>query len=59
MKIFETERLVIKTIENKDQKDFFELLSDPKIIEPIPQPKFLENQMLKKFSESLNLKSVL
>ena len=51
--------MIIETIGNKDQKDFFELLSDPKIIEPIPQPKFSENQMLEKFSESLNLKSVL
>ena len=56
MKIFETERLIIKSLENKDQDIFVELNSDPKIIDPIPQPKFTENQILGKFSESLNLK---
>ena len=34
---------------------FSELLSDPKIIEPIPQPKFTENQILEKFTENLNV----
>jgi len=56
MKIFETERLIIKSIEKKDQDIFVELNSDPKIIDPIPQPRFTENQILEKFSESLNLK---
>ncbi|GHC52111.1 GNAT family N-acetyltransferase [Ulvibacter litoralis] len=55
MKIFETERLIIKTLESKDQSHFTELLSDPKIIAPIPQPKFTEVQLLQKFQENLNL----
>lgn len=59
MKLFETERLIVKNLELEDRDFFEELLSDPKIIEPIPQPKFTENQILEKFSESLNVKSVL
>ena len=55
MEIFETERLTIKFLEHKDQNLFSELLSDPKIIEPIPQPKFTENQIAEKFTENLNL----
>lgn len=56
MKIFETERLVILSLERKDQNNFVELLSDPKIIEPIPQPRLTERQILDKFHENLNLK---
>ena len=55
MKIFETERLVIQNLERKDQNCFIELLSDPKIIEPIPQPRLTESEILDKFNENLNL----
>lgn len=55
MKLFETERLLIKSLETKDQKYFTELVSDPKIIAPIPQPKFTEEQIVAKFQENLNL----
>lgn len=56
MKIFETERLMIKTLESKDQDNFTNLLSDPKIIEPIPQSRLTERQILDKFYENLILK---
>lgn len=56
MRIFETKRLVIKSLESKDQNNFIELLSDPRIIDPIPQLKLSEIQILEKFTESLNLK---
>ena len=36
MKIFETERLTIKALEEKDKGIFVELLSDPRIIDPAP-----------------------
>ena len=57
MIIFETQRLIIKSLERKDQKYFNELLSDPKIIDPIPQKRLTERQILDKFHENLNLKS--
>lgn len=56
MTLFETERLIVKRLENKDQVDFVELFSDPKIIEPIPQPKPTEEELSEEFSQSLNLK---
>ena len=56
MKIFETERLIIKSLEQKDKDVFIELLSHPKIIEPIPQERFTEDQILEKFNDSLHLK---
>ena len=58
MKIFETERLIVKNLEIKDKEFFIELLSDPEIIDPIPQPKFSENEILNKFSDSLNSNGV-
>ncbi|HLV38138.1 GNAT family N-acetyltransferase [Xanthomarina sp.] len=56
MKIFETERLLIKSLEATDQNNFIELLSDPRIITPIPQPKLLESQILERFHKNLNIK---
>lgn len=56
MKVFETERLVVRSLESKDKNNFIELLSDPKIIDPIPQSRFSETQILDKFHENLNLK---
>lgn len=55
MIIFETERLRIKALENKDKHSFIELCSKPEIIDPIPQPKLPEKEVLEKFSENLNL----
>ena len=55
MIIFETKRLIINSLENKDQNNFIQLLSDPKIIDPIPQPRFTESEILNKFHDNLNL----
>jgi len=55
MKIFETERLVIKSLEKDDFLVFVELLSDPKIIDPIPQPRFTERDILDRFNRNLNI----
>ncbi|MBO3099872.1 GNAT family N-acetyltransferase [Gelidibacter pelagius] len=56
MQIFETKRLLVRSLKSRDKKNFIELLSDPKIIDPIPQSRFSETQILDKFSENLNLK---
>lgn len=56
MKLFETERLVVRSLHSKDQSNFTELLSDPNIINPIPQAPLSEVQIQSKFSENLNLK---
>ncbi|MHA7944266.1 GNAT family N-acetyltransferase [Formosa sp. 3Alg 14/1] len=56
MKIFETERLVIKRLENRDKHYFSELLTDPRILELIPQNAFTENQVTERFTKNLHLK---
>ncbi|HUH28704.1 MAG TPA: GNAT family N-acetyltransferase [Gelidibacter sp.] len=53
--MFETEKLVVRSLESKDKNHFIELLSDPKIIDPIPQSRLSEAQVLDKFHENLNL----
>ena len=58
MKIFETERLIVKKLALENRDFFVELLSDPEIIDPIPQPEFNKNQILEKFSENLGLESI-
>jgi len=55
MKVFETKRLVVKSLKSRDKNNFIELLSDPKIINPIPQSILSESQILDKFNENLNL----
>ena len=54
MEIFRTERLVIKTLEKKDESFFVELLSDPLIINQIPHPPFAIEQIQNKFNGYLN-----
>lgn len=54
MKIFETERLIIRRLERADKKHFAELFTDPKILELIPQKAFTENQITERFNKSLN-----
>lgn len=56
MILFETGRLVVRTLESKDKNNFIELLSDPEIINPIPQVRLSESEILDKFRENLNLK---
>tara|TARA_B110000114_G_C14833507_1_gene293654 strand:+ start:35 stop:565 length:531 start_codon:yes stop_codon:yes gene_type:complete len=55
MKIFETERLSIRSLENVDKKYFAELFTDPKILELIPQKAFTQDQITDRFNKSLNL----
>lgn len=55
MLVFETERLLIKRLEIKDKSFFVELFSDPKIINPIPQPQLPEEQILKRFTDNLSI----
>lgn len=49
MLIFKTERLRIKKMGPKDEPLFTELLSDPAIIEPIPQPEWSRQEIALKF----------
>ena len=55
MTIFETNRLIIKTLEQKDLNDFSELLTDPTILELIPQQPFSEAEVLERFNNNLNV----
>lgn len=56
MKIFETERLIVKSLENTDKEYFAEMFTDRKILELIPQKPFTENQITDRFNKNLNLK---
>ena len=51
MTIFKTERLDVKQMSKEDLNFFIELLSAPEIIEPIPQPKWTEEEILNKFKD--------
>lgn len=55
MTIFETERLIIKSIEPSDKKYFTELFTDPKILELIPQIAYSNDEIDNRFDKSLNL----
>ena len=54
MILFETERLIIKRLGIDDRKHFAELFTDPRVLEPIPQKAFTENQITERFNKSLN-----
>lgn len=55
MIIFQTERLTVKKIEERDKDFFIELLSKPEIIDPIPQPVFPLEDILKNFNYHVNM----
>ncbi len=55
MKIFETARLTINILREKDKDIFVELLSDPRIIDPGPHQTINMEEVIEKFQ--LNLKS--
>ncbi|MBA6154572.1 GNAT family N-acetyltransferase [Gelidibacter maritimus] len=55
MELFETNRLRVRSLKSKDKQSFIELLSDPNIIDPIPQRRLSETQILNKFQDHLNL----
>ena len=59
MIIFETERLIIKELELADFPYWTELLTDHRIIDPIPQPVFSEKVIKEKFNENLNAAKVI
>lgn len=56
MIVFETERLVIKRLELLDKEKFTTLLTDPKILDLIPQKPFTEAQVSERFFENLQVK---
>lgn len=58
MKIFETERLIVKELELDDYSNWRELLSDPRIITTIPQRVFSEDEIQKRFEQNRNAKKI-
>ncbi len=36
--IFETERLIVRALKNDDRDAFFDMMSNPNVMEPIPRP---------------------
>lgn len=56
MMLFETKRLVVKKVDSEDKNSFFELFSDPLVIDPIPESKYTDNEILKLFRNSKALK---
>ncbi|WP_067145694.1 GNAT family N-acetyltransferase [Pseudotamlana agarivorans] len=55
MKIFETERLIIRSLEKSDKKYFAELFTDSRVLELIPQKAFTDKQITERFEKSLNI----
>lgn len=55
MILFETERLLVKSLESLDKKYFAELFTDQKILKAIPQKAFTESQITDRFNSNLNL----
>lgn len=55
MILFETERLLVKTLERTDEKFFTELFTDPKILAAIPQKPFTKSQIIERFDDNLDL----
>jgi ribosomal-protein-alanine N-acetyltransferase len=55
MILFETERLIIKSLESTDKKYFAELFTDKKVLQLIPQKAFTESQIMNRFHKNLNL----
>lgn len=54
MIIFKTDRLEIREMKEVDLLFFIELLSAPEIIEPIPQPKWTEEEIINKFKDFID-----
>ena len=53
--IFETHRLYIRRLEENDEAAFFELMSNPKVMNPIPQQPFNKAESVSKLSELIVL----
>jgi len=58
MVIFETQRLSVKTLEEKDRDNFVELLTNPKIIDPAPGQKINAKEIELKFKTNLKLEKI-
>jgi ribosomal-protein-alanine N-acetyltransferase len=56
MRIIETERLIVKRLEDGDKPYFAELFTDPRVLELIPQKAFTESQITDRFPKNLNIK---
>lgn len=53
MRIFTTERLIVKRLKSSDKPNFAELLTDPKVLEKIPQVASTESQINNRFEANL------
>lgn len=53
--IFETTRLYVRQLEENDEAAFFELMSNPNVMDPIPQKNFNQAQSLSKLVELISL----
>lgn len=58
MIVFRTKRLEIKSIEEKDRKSFIELLTNPEIIDPLPNQNIDLEEVEQKFKLNLKLGEV-
>ena len=56
MKIFETTRLSIRSLQLRDKAFFSELVTGSEILKLIPQVPFTEKEITNKFANNLNLK---
>lgn len=55
MKIFQTERLNIRILKEKDKKNFIKLLSNPRIIDPASHQKTDITEVHRKFEFNSSL----
>jgi len=55
MILFETERLIVKSLEKADKELFVEMFTDPKILAGIPQKPFTEIEASERFDRNLSL----
>ncbi|MES2516284.1 MAG: GNAT family N-acetyltransferase [Bacteroidota bacterium] len=53
--IFETKRLYVRQLEENDLPAFFELMSNPNVMNPIPQKPFNKEESIAKLTELIKL----
>jgi len=53
--IFETERLLVRELNTNDSELFFELMSNPNVMNPIPQKVFTRSESNAKLTELISL----
>ena len=54
-KVFETERLTVRYFDNSDQDAFFDLMSNPNVMNPIPVPVLNQEESKHKLIELIDL----